>query len=421
MTSSHNPARRSEDADPHVVLVQSDTDKDIKYFRVMIGARNEVEPATDITPDNLHDVALMIEFGGGRSLAVPVSEGHMFEGGSEQDRMLRAAREYVRWRRERNRAARRLQLPDRLLAFTEDLSRSSTVEDVYDVAMQHIPRVVEGFACLIFVASGEDDMSDSLVPIKHPVISVGVHDISLPAHVRYSGPELIEAESILSDQHGPFARLQALFHECELAKAAFVPLGDDGGFVLGERRAVREFTAEDWHLLRSLARQIELALDRIRLFERIRVLSLTDPLTGIGNRRRLDVVMEHSLGAARRGEPLTVVLLDLDGFKIVNDREGHLRGDQILRTVARTLQEQLRGSDIVVRFGGDEFLMLLQGSADGAEVLLHRVRAQLAGVISFSVGVAEFDDHITSAEQLVHKADRALYRTKQQQRLSATA
>jgi diguanylate cyclase (GGDEF)-like protein len=362
----------------------------------------------------------MIELGGGRSLSVPVSEGHMFEGGSEQDRMLRAAREYVRWRRERNRAGRRLQLPDRLLAFTEDLSRSSTVQDVYDVAMQHVPRVVEGFACLLFVASGDGDSPDSLVPVQHPVISVGVHDISLPAHVRYSGPELIEAESVLAD-HGPFSRLQALFHECELVKAAFVPLGDAGGFVLGERRAVREFTAEDWHLLRSLARQIELALDRIRLFERIRVLSLTDPLTGIGNRRRLDVVMEHSLGAARRGEPLTAVLLDLDGFKMVNDREGHLRGDQILRLVARTLQEQLRGSDVVVRYGGDEFLMLLQGSADGAEVLLHRVRAQLTGVISFSVGVAEFDDSITSAEQLVHKADRALYRTKHQQRLSATA
>jgi diguanylate cyclase (GGDEF)-like protein len=420
MSTSHNPSRRSEDADPHVVLVQSDTDKDIKYFRVILGARNVVEPAAETVPDPLHDVALMIELGGGRSLSVPVSEGHMFEGGSEQDRMLRAAREYVRWRRERNRAGRRLQLPDRLLAFTEDLSRSSTVQDVYDVAMQHVPRVVEGFACLLFVASGDGDSPDSLVPVQHPVISVGVHDISLPAHVRYSGPELIEAESVLAD-HGPFSRLQALFHECELVKAAFVPLGDAGGFVLGERRAVREFTAEDWHLLRSLARQIELALDRIRLFERIRVLSLTDPLTGIGNRRRLDVVMEHSLGAARRGEPLTAVLLDLDGFKMVNDREGHLRGDQILRLVARTLQEQLRGSDVVVRYGGDEFLMLLQGSADGAEVLLHRVRAQLTGVISFSVGVAEFDDNITSAEQLVHKADRALYRTKHQQRLSATA
>lgn len=313
---------------------------------------------------------------------------------------------------DRVRIARRLQVVDRLLVFAEELACANSVEEVYSVAMQHVPRVVDGYACIVFGAPQPHPSAERIYPVHHPMVSFGVHDLSLPGQVRYTGPELIESAHVFGEVHSSFTPLQWIFHECQLAKAAFIPVGDSGGLLLAERRADRNFGADDWHLLRSVARQIELALERVRKFDDMRDLSLTDPLTGIGNRRRLDFFLDHSLAGARRGDPLTIVLMDLDGFKAVNDREGHLRGDQILRTVARTLQDMVRGSDLVVRYGGDEFLMVLHGDSTAAEALVDRVREQLTDVIGFSVGVAEYESSVSSSEQLVNMADRELYQRK---------
>jgi diguanylate cyclase (GGDEF)-like protein len=149
--------------------------------------------------------------------------------------------------------------------------------------------------------------------------------------------------------------------------------------------------------------------------------SLTDPLTGLGNRRAFDLALASALGDRHRTRPLVLVLADLDGLKQVNDEHGHLAGDQVLIAVATALsgalRDMLRASDRVYRIGGDEFAALVFGPDQAvlASRLAYGVRAHLPGVgrVRASVGIAAAMEHDTP-EALFARADAALYAAKQQ-------
>ncbi|HEV2062260.1 MAG TPA: GGDEF domain-containing protein [Solirubrobacteraceae bacterium] len=140
-----------------------------------------------------------------------------------------------------------------------------------------------------------------------------------------------------------------------------------------------------------------------------------DALTGAGNYRLLDERLRYELTRHRRtGRPLSVVVLDLDNFKSVNDVLGHLAGDQLLREVADALRATVREADSVVRQGGDEFCILApETSADEAQLLVGRIKHALRGLIavgeplSTSAGCATFPDDASSAELLLAQADHA--------------
>jgi len=183
-------------------------------------------------------------------------------------------------------------------------------------------------------------------------------------------------------------------------------------------------------LLGNLASQIGLVLDNARLADRLRELSTLDGLTGLLNHRAiLQRLHEEVDRMGRYGGEMTVVLLDLDEFKQVNDRWGHLTGDEVLRTVAERLAEKLRNVDALGRYGGEEFLVLLPGAglATGRRVA-ERLRATLADEailhgettvrITASFGVAELSEirqargNVTP-EALVALADERLYEAKE--------
>jgi diguanylate cyclase (GGDEF)-like protein len=151
--------------------------------------------------------------------------------------------------------------------------------------------------------------------------------------------------------------------------------------------------------------------------------AVTDPLTGLYNRRLFAESFEKELNRARRyGLPLGIVILDLHRFKEVNDKYGHPRGDEVLRAAATTLQKALRTSDSAFRIGGDEFAVLLpQTDAAQAIALSRRIEAvfaetlrpvQLAFVVTMDHGIATFPQDGDQADQLIHVADERLYRFK---------
>jgi diguanylate cyclase (GGDEF)-like protein len=146
--------------------------------------------------------------------------------------------------------------------------------------------------------------------------------------------------------------------------------------------------------------------------------ALQDPLTGLPNRRALDDRLEV-LSASPNNHPLALALVDLDGFKEVNDQFSHAEGDDVLRVIASTVRDALRGGDMVARYGGDEFVVLLPGAPlHAAEAALNRavsavsqLPADLSHGVTLSVGVVALRPQETAARALA-RADAAMYEAK---------
>jgi diguanylate cyclase (GGDEF)-like protein len=138
-----------------------------------------------------------------------------------------------------------------------------------------------------------------------------------------------------------------------------------------------------------------------------------DPLTELGNHRAFHEQLESALRrTVERDGRLTLVLVDLDDFKQINDTDGHLAGDAVLRRVARTLSEQSRASEHPFRVGGDEFALVVEGGAEAGLRVAERIRAGLGAGMMLSAGVATFPEDALTKDELVHKADLALYAAK---------
>jgi diguanylate cyclase (GGDEF)-like protein len=178
-------------------------------------------------------------------------------------------------------------------------------------------------------------------------------------------------------------------------------------------------------LVDAMSEQIMLALRNLKLQETLRGQSVRDPLTGLFNRRYMDESFGREISrAVRKGHTLGIIMFDIDHFKDFNDTHGHDAGDAVLRELGTFLLGQFRGEDIVCRFGGEEFILILPDASQDdtykrAESLSEAVkqlavyhRDTLLNKITLSIGVAIFPDHGEDAEALLRAVDQALYRAK---------
>ena len=193
------------------------------------------------------------------------------------------------------------------------------------------------------------------------------------------------------------------------------------GALSARSKQVRQFTEHHVRVLGRLAAQASAALGNAELHASTQALSLTDALTGLANRRHLQVHLEREIAAARRGRKLALVLFDLDSFKDYNDTLGHVVGDQILRAFAEVLAHENRAMNMVARYGGDEFVSVLSDEdQQGAYAYLARIeegvkahRLLSSHGVSLSSGVAQFTaDETASVDELIQAADRSMYENK---------
>ena len=243
---------------------------------------------------------------------------------------------------------------------------------------------------------------------------------------------LQQNEALFIDQFPDIPeRVEALMKE-DVRALAFVPLtaGDPArglALIIGRVGDSLPWSDDDRELFMTAAQSVRLSHERQDSMDRLRDAALTDPLTRLGNRRALENALELALEeAGRRCSGLSVISLDLDGLKAVNDREGHDRGDALLAGFAASLQFAFRGEDTLFRVGGDEFVVIvkhpapagaaLSGSLARIQVALNRLRETGFEHSDVSAGMATFPEDRTEGRELLRLSDQRMYLQKQKHR-----
>lgn len=254
-----------------------------------------------------------------------------------------------------------------------------------------------------------------------------VHLLSFAMGEGVAGWVALHGEAALIDEVADDPRFIPLAeHPTPIASMICVPLtarGQRVGVVTASSERPGAFTTQHLELVRFLATTIALDIENVRLHR----VAVTDPLTGTFNREFLSQRLPAEIEAASAlDRPLSVAIIDIDEFKRVNDAHGHLVGDHVLAEIARRLRTAIRGGDVLVRYGGEEFLAVLpRANAGRAWEVGERMRQRVSETpielatgsrlgITLSVGVAElrFTPVTETAHQLTDRADAALYSAK---------
>ncbi len=214
----------------------------------------------------------------------------------------------------------------------------------------------------------------------------------------------------------------------EAGPALFVPLRlrdqSPGYLAAFRRRDAARFDAEDTRLLTLLAAWTAMALENLRLAQNVEKLAVTDDLTQVYNYRFLKSALRREIKrAGRYHQSLALLMIDVDNLKTYNDRHGHLRGSFLLREMAGLFTAHVRSWDLVAKYGGDEFTVILpQTDLAGARTAAERLRSAVEGhtfplacpgEITISIGISTFPADGTTTSMLLEIADRALYLAKQ--------
>ncbi len=311
-------------------------------------------------------------------------------------------------------------------ALLSTLDLDELLGRILDAAQSAIPAAEKGMLHLVAPDSGKLQTSALLGYAEAP-IKVGTHEsISeyIVQAVRERRPLLISDTEIPPPQVESGQEIED--HPIRSTIIAPLMLGESVLGVLSLNASQpRAFTEADLRVLESFAATTSAAIQNARLHAKVQKMAITDPLTGLYNRRGFYELGKREIERVRRfGHPLSAIMLDIDLFKMINDTYGHASGDQVLKAIAERLNHNIRGVDILGRYGGDEFSILLpETDLATANVIAGRLRRAIAkypistddGLLSItiSVGIAKATEEMSDLDALLNLADSAMYSAKQ--------
>jgi len=323
-----------------------------------------------------------------------------------------------------------------LFQSSTDITRTIDLESALNIAAQQLAKAVNATSAYILSYDQDSGLAIVLSEYFGPEANEleRVSDLGTTYYLKTT-PKLFQALrngqpwiSLVNDPNTDPATREELKGR-NVKSALALPMmiaGQVRGYAeIWDNRSERAWSEEEMRLCQTLANQAAITIENVRLFEESQHQAVTDPLTGLYNRRGLFQLGEREVERVRRfGHPLAAIMLDIDHFKQTNDTYSHAIGDQVLRALADCCRATIRDTDILGRYGGEEFALLLpETDAKGAYNLAERLREKVAMTpvltergainITISLGVASYTEQIPDLAVLLDHADTAMYAAKQ--------
>ncbi|MDH4099377.1 MAG: sensor domain-containing diguanylate cyclase [Nitrospirota bacterium] len=318
-----------------------------------------------------------------------------------------------------------------LYEINKALSLSTSLDELFGIAMDLLGDSLNiNEYCLLML---DETAQDLVVTASHGLSEEAIRNVRFAIGEGVSGRAFITGTTmIVPDVSKEPNFLYYKGYKSDVGAFISVPLKLSDGRVIGVLNAQRaeknSFTDFDRQLFASVAENVAIAIERTKLYEKTRAQLITDALTGIYNRRYFFEHADRELNRSVRYErPLSLIMADIDDFKCFNDTHGHLVGDEALRQTATVMQKSLRKGDILARFGGEEFIVLLPetgkeaalGVADklrevACSVCPKNVKTGTLNPCTVTMGVASYPENGDDILKLIEEADRNLYQGKKQ-------
>ncbi len=306
---------------------------------------------------------------------------------------------------------------ERLHEIAHQLESCDQEEDVYRITVESAEKILDFSLCTLDIVEGDQLVAKATSSGLPPEASrsASLSEESLATKTFHTGKTYV----IGSPADDPATRPT----RTEFRSGISAPIGKFGVFQVAST-VKNAFAPEDVRLLELLLGHTAQAIARIRLQRQLRDQAIHDPLTGVYNRRYFTEVVEQEIARSKRYvHPLGFLMIDIDHFKMINDRFGHQMGDRVLQAVAELLQSQVRDTDLVVRYGGDEFLVMLietNGETDTVKQRIHNAVAKrnetnelIPFSVTLSIGSAHWDPTSKKPIELIlAEADRRMYAEK---------